>query len=139
MCRYERRNTTTIRVLVILIIWVISLLTVYMLFLMCLDPLLNKRRAAYQEHVNEEVNLVRTPFLPARSAAQHLLDKKAVVLDFAWRSVQGTDWTLPLRSAETRAFGQRGRNSPSNADTAVMSNLCQAETSRKCCTACLLL
>uniref|UniRef100_A0A131Y6C1 Putative secreted protein n=1 Tax=Ixodes ricinus TaxID=34613 RepID=A0A131Y6C1_IXORI len=57
MCRYERRNTTTIRVLVILIIWVISLLTVYMLFLMCLDPLLNKRRAAYQEHVNEEVNL----------------------------------------------------------------------------------
>lgn len=58
-CRYERRNTTTIRVLVILIIWVISLLTVYMLFLMCLDPLLNRRKAAaaYQEHVDEELNL----------------------------------------------------------------------------------
>lgn len=59
-CRYERRNTTTIRVLVILIIWVISLLSVYMLFLMCLDPLLNRRKAAasaYQEHVDEELNL----------------------------------------------------------------------------------
>lgn len=58
-CRYERRNTTTIRVLVILIIWVISLLSVYMLFLMCLDPLLNRRKAAsaYQEHVDEELNM----------------------------------------------------------------------------------
>ncbi|KAL1429165.1 hypothetical protein MTO96_016609 [Rhipicephalus appendiculatus] len=58
-CRYERRNTTTIRVLVILIIWVISLLSVYMLFLMCLDPLLNRRKAAsaYQEHVDEELHL----------------------------------------------------------------------------------
>nr|XP_042910793.1 uncharacterized protein CG1161 isoform X2 [Parasteatoda tepidariorum] len=56
-CRYERRNTTTIFVVVIIIIWVISLLTVYMLFLMCLDPLLNKRRTAYQKHENEEVTL----------------------------------------------------------------------------------
>lgn len=56
-CRYERRNTTTIRVLVILIIWVVSLLTVYMLFLMCLDPLLNRRRTAYQEHVDEELHM----------------------------------------------------------------------------------
>lgn len=56
-CKYESRNTTTIKVVVILIIWVISLLVVYMLFLMCLDPLLNKRRTAYEEHKNEEVNL----------------------------------------------------------------------------------
>ncbi|KAG1653350.1 hypothetical protein GQR58_025676 [Nymphon striatum] len=41
-------------VVVILIIWVVSLLVVYMLFLMCLDPILNKKRAAYQEHQNEE-------------------------------------------------------------------------------------
>ncbi|XP_023238128.1 uncharacterized protein CG1161-like [Centruroides sculpturatus] len=44
-------------VVVILIIWVISLLVVYMLFLMCLDPLLNKRSTTYEEHTNEEVNL----------------------------------------------------------------------------------
>lgn len=60
-CRYEKRNTTTIFVVVIIIIWVISLLVVYMLFLMCLDPLLNKRRSAYHEHTNEEVTLQDEP------------------------------------------------------------------------------
>ena len=41
---------------VILVIWIISLLVVYMAFLLCLDPLLNKRRSqpSYQEHTNEE-------------------------------------------------------------------------------------
>merc|ERR1711872_100382 len=55
-CRYESRNSTTIKVVVILIIWIISLLVVYMGFLLCLDPLLNKRRnqPSYQEHTNEE-------------------------------------------------------------------------------------
>lgn len=44
----------------IIVIWVISLLVIYMLFLICLDPLLNKRvhKAAgsggYLEHTNEE-------------------------------------------------------------------------------------
>jgi len=59
-CRYERRNTRTIRVCVILLIWVIAVLTLYMGFLRCLDPLLNKRRSGavkYQEHMNEDVNL----------------------------------------------------------------------------------
>lgn len=63
-CRYESRNTTTIRVVIILIIWVVSLLVVYMLFLMCLEPLLNKRRgamSAYTEHTNEEVNMQDEP------------------------------------------------------------------------------
>lgn len=38
-------------------IWIISILVIYMLFLMCLDPLLNKRVKAnnYQEHTNEDV------------------------------------------------------------------------------------
>lgn len=41
-------------------IWIISLLVIYMLFLMCLDPLLNKRvKANYQEHTNEDVNIYR--------------------------------------------------------------------------------
>lgn len=43
---------------VIIVIWIISLLVIYMLFLMCLDPLLNKRvKANYQEHTNEDVNV----------------------------------------------------------------------------------
>jgi len=54
-CAYETRNTTIIKVVVIIVIWVISLLCIYMLFLMCLDPLLNKRvKGNYEEHTNEE-------------------------------------------------------------------------------------
>lgn len=48
------------QVVVIIVIWIISLLVIYMLFLMCLDPLLNKRvKANYQEHTNEDVNIYR--------------------------------------------------------------------------------
>lgn len=84
-CKYENRNTTIIKVpissltdfavamlynvmekfllqiVVIIVIWVISLLVIYMLFLICLDPLLNKRihkasaNIGYHEHNNEEV------------------------------------------------------------------------------------
>ncbi|XP_033221666.1 uncharacterized protein CG1161 [Belonocnema kinseyi] len=58
-CKYENRNTTIIKIVVIIVIWVISLLVIYMLFLICLDPLLNKRLhkagAGYLEHNNEEV------------------------------------------------------------------------------------
>lgn len=55
-CKYENRNTTIIRYVVIIVIWVISILVVYMLFLIILDPLLNKRvKGNYQEHTNEEV------------------------------------------------------------------------------------
>lgn len=55
-CKYENRNTSIIKVVVIIVIWVISLLVVYMLFLICLDPLLNKRiKNSYQEHTNEDV------------------------------------------------------------------------------------
>ncbi|XP_076035900.1 uncharacterized protein CG1161 [Oratosquilla oratoria] len=55
-CKYESRNTFTIKVVVIIVIWIISLLVVYMGFLLCLDPLLNKRRAqpSYQEQTNED-------------------------------------------------------------------------------------
>ncbi|ELU18840.1 hypothetical protein CAPTEDRAFT_226754 [Capitella teleta] len=55
-CKWQRRNTTTIKVVVILIICVVSLLFLYMLFLLCLDPLMS-RRPKYLEHHNEEVNL----------------------------------------------------------------------------------
>ncbi|KAE8752737.1 TMEM9 Family Protein [Frankliniella occidentalis] len=54
-CKYENRNTTIIKVVVIIVIWIISLLVVYMLFLICLDPLLNKRvQSNYTEHTNED-------------------------------------------------------------------------------------
>lgn len=53
-CRYETRNSTTIRVVVIIVIWIISLLVIYMLFLKCLDPLLNKRTGSYQEHTDDD-------------------------------------------------------------------------------------
>lgn len=56
-CKYENRNTAVIKVVVVIVIWVISMLVVYMLFLICLDPLLNKRvKANYQEHTNEDVS-----------------------------------------------------------------------------------
>ena len=44
------------QVVVIIVIFIISLLVVYMAFLLCLDPLLNKRRSqpSYQEHQNED-------------------------------------------------------------------------------------
>jgi hypothetical protein len=45
------------QVVVIIVIWIVSLLMIYMLFLMCLEPLLNKRikSTAYTEHTNEDV------------------------------------------------------------------------------------
>lgn len=38
--------------------WILSLLVVYMGFLLCLDPILNKRRAqpSYREQMDEEDN-----------------------------------------------------------------------------------
>jgi hypothetical protein len=56
-CQWQRRNTMTIKVVVMFIICVVSLLVLYMLFLMCLDPLMTKRPTAYAEQRNEEVNL----------------------------------------------------------------------------------
>ncbi|XP_053398022.1 proton-transporting V-type ATPase complex assembly regulator TMEM9-like isoform X2 [Mercenaria mercenaria] len=53
-CKYENRNTTTIKVVVIIIICVTSLLLVYMLFLLCLDPLIARKPGAYQEHMDED-------------------------------------------------------------------------------------
>lgn len=53
-CKYESRNTTTIRWVVTLIIGVIVCLVIYMGFLMLLDPLLHKtRRSEYEEQVND--------------------------------------------------------------------------------------
>ncbi|CAF0721661.1 unnamed protein product [Rotaria sp. Silwood1] len=66
VCNYEVRNTTTMKVVVIIIMVAISLLFIYMSFLLCLDPLMNQNTKTsttvrqpkqYQRQVNEEVNL----------------------------------------------------------------------------------
>lgn len=56
-CKYESRNTTTIKVVVIFTICVVSLLFVYMVFLFLLDHLVSWRPSSYQQHISEEVNL----------------------------------------------------------------------------------
>ncbi|KAJ0184026.1 hypothetical protein K1T71_000449 [Dendrolimus kikuchii] len=54
-CKYETRNTTVIMVVVIMVLWVLTLLSGYMGFMICLDPLINKQRVKfYQERGTEE-------------------------------------------------------------------------------------
>lgn len=83
-CKYQSRCTMTIKVVVIIVIWIISLLVVYMLFLMCLDPLLNKRSITYQEHTNEEVIATvehdevtprEPPVSPRRRSSSNMLNR----------------------------------------------------------------
>jgi len=52
-CHYETRNTKTIQVVIIIIICVVSMLVVYMIFLLCLDPLMGRKSAAYAEQRDE--------------------------------------------------------------------------------------
>ncbi|XP_050422901.1 uncharacterized protein CG1161 isoform X1 [Adelges cooleyi] len=56
-CTYESRNTTTMKVVVLIVLCVIFVLVAYMSFLLCLDPLMRKRKlvGTYVEHTNEEV------------------------------------------------------------------------------------
>ncbi|EFO24202.2 hypothetical protein LOAG_04284 [Loa loa] len=43
-CKHESRNTVLLKVVVIFVICVVFVLVTYMLFLMCLDPMLRKQR-----------------------------------------------------------------------------------------------
>jgi len=62
LCRTETRNTTTIKVVVIFIICVVSLLFIYMLFLLCLDPLMQRKpHSSYVPYTNEEEDLNSRP------------------------------------------------------------------------------
>lgn len=61
-CKNETRNTTIVKVVVTIVIWITSLLVIYMLFLICLEPLLNKRmKTSYQEHENEDEESTPSP------------------------------------------------------------------------------
>ncbi|CAF1268299.1 unnamed protein product [Rotaria sp. Silwood1] len=44
VCNYEVRNTTTMKVVVIIIMIAISFLFIYMAFLLCLDPIMNRSK-----------------------------------------------------------------------------------------------
>lgn len=62
-CQWQRRNTGTIKVIVIMIVCMISLLVIYMVFLLCLDPLLNWRQhTQYEPQVDtSSVTEIRPP------------------------------------------------------------------------------
>ncbi|XP_050058229.1 uncharacterized protein CG1161 isoform X2 [Aphis gossypii] len=55
-CTYESRNTTTMKVVVLIVLCVVSCLVMYMFFLLCLEPMIRRRKlvGAYVEHTNEE-------------------------------------------------------------------------------------
>ncbi|XP_026331836.1 uncharacterized protein CG1161-like isoform X2 [Hyposmocoma kahamanoa] len=57
-CKYESRNTTVIMVVVVMVIWIITTLLIYMGFLMCLDPLMNRRKKNYKEEGVDETKYV---------------------------------------------------------------------------------
>uniref|UniRef100_A0A0N5A993 TMEM9 protein n=1 Tax=Syphacia muris TaxID=451379 RepID=A0A0N5A993_9BILA len=63
-CKNESRNTVMLKVVVIFVICVVLVLVTYMLFLMCLDPMLRRRRQSipYRQHNDElEDNIFSRP------------------------------------------------------------------------------
>uniref|UniRef100_A0A1A9VG44 Uncharacterized protein n=1 Tax=Glossina austeni TaxID=7395 RepID=A0A1A9VG44_GLOAU len=106
------------QVVVIIVIWIISILVIYMLFLMCLDPLLNKRvKANYQEHTNEDVHnryanvkytllddaATTTPPLP--SLANQELNSRANVLNRVGH--QQDKWKRQVREQRRHIYDRR--------------------------------
>jgi len=74
-------------VVVIIVIWIISLLVIYMLFLVCLDPLLNKKtQLPYQEQNNEEDESVHGQ--PLRMSGTGVLNRVGHQQDKWKRQVQ---------------------------------------------------
>ncbi|KAI9581261.1 hypothetical protein GQX74_013848 [Glossina fuscipes] len=93
------------QVVVIIVIWIISILVIYMLFLMCLDPLLNKRvKANYQEHTNEDDDAATTtPPLP--SLANQELNSRANVLNRVGH--QQDKWKRQVREQRRHIYDRR--------------------------------
>ncbi|XP_060520354.1 uncharacterized protein CG1161 [Cylas formicarius] len=88
-CKYENRKTTVIRVVVIIVIWVISILVIYMAFLIILDPLLNKRvKGSYQEHTNEDEDAVPGPMSHNMSVRGNVLNRVSTQQDKWKRQVR---------------------------------------------------
>ena len=56
VCRYEQRNTTIIKFVVIMILCVIGFLTTYMAYLFFIDPVIVKwKQNSYRQQREEEV------------------------------------------------------------------------------------
>lgn len=55
VCKSETRNTTVIKIVVIFISFVIGVLSLYMGFLLCLDPWMKRNKQLYHMQTNEEV------------------------------------------------------------------------------------
>ena len=56
VCRYEQRNTTIIKFVVIMILCVIGFLTTYMAYLFFIDPIIVKwKQNSYRQQREEEV------------------------------------------------------------------------------------
>ncbi|RVE52208.1 hypothetical protein evm_003127 [Chilo suppressalis] len=53
-CKYETRNTTVIMVVVVMVLWILMLLAVYMSFLLCLDPLIKRKKLKFYQEKNTE-------------------------------------------------------------------------------------
>ncbi|KAF6016828.1 hypothetical protein EB796_024868 [Bugula neritina] len=53
-CQFEQRNSTIQKVVIIFVIVVFGLMLIYGLFLMCLDPIMNKRRTHFRQFTDEQ-------------------------------------------------------------------------------------
>jgi hypothetical protein len=62
-CKYESRNTTTIKWVVTLVIAIVVILVVYMCFLIVFDPMVNgnKNRRNYEEQIDDDQTEMREP------------------------------------------------------------------------------
>ncbi|CAF0825097.1 unnamed protein product [Brachionus calyciflorus] len=78
-CNFEVRNTTTMKIVVIIIICILALLFIYMGFLLCLDPWMNRRTRLYQEQQNEELSMESDdhPFtaIPSSSSRSNVINR----------------------------------------------------------------
>ncbi|XP_006813796.1 proton-transporting V-type ATPase complex assembly regulator TMEM9-like [Saccoglossus kowalevskii] len=53
-CKYEIRNTTTIKVMVIFVVCLIGVLFAYMMIMMCLDYILSHRSTPHTQRLDDE-------------------------------------------------------------------------------------
>jgi len=74
-CTYESRNTTTMKVVVLIVLCVISCLVMYMFFLLCLEPMMRRRKlvGTYVEHTNEEDDVPPAVSLNTRGGSDPMI------------------------------------------------------------------
>lgn len=59
ICKHETRSVMTIKVVVGIILWIFAMLFIYMIYLVCVDPMfrprLQRSNISYQNHQDEEI------------------------------------------------------------------------------------